>query len=547
MWDAETGQEILSLKGHREIVRSVAWSPDGKRILTGSDDKTAKVWDAEKGQELLSLKGHTNTVWSVAWSPDGKRIVTGSGDKTAKIWDAQKGQEVLSLKGHTDRVWSVAWSPDGKRIVTGSGDLFGRNPGEPKVWDADKGHEVLSLKGHTSEITSVSWSPDSTRIVSGSRDNTVKVWDAEKGQEILSLKGHTGPVFCVAISPDGKRIVSGSGGGFDDQFQPLPGEAKVWDAETGQEVFSLKGHTGVVTSVAWSPDGKRILTGSWEDTRVKVWDADKGQEVLSLKGHTGRVTSEAWSPDGKRIFAWDFADKVLAWDSTTGQPADAANPPPRPDPGLARSPDSSRLALLNVNSTTVALIDTALHERQNLWPLPNLAERKRYHTEQAALAEKEQQWFAVAFHLGRLLLDAPDDVDLKQRREEALRKHNEATLGAARRSNLRYKAACAAALAGAEHEPLDDAAKAKLRGQAPDWLKAELAWHRQQIDSDKPADRVAVQGALLAWQKDGDLAGIRGAAALAKLPADEQKAFAQLWADVAMLLRKAEEKAKVRP
>src|SRR5262249_31533630 len=116
--------------GHTREVTSVTFSPDGKRILTGSFDRTAKVWDAEKGTERLSLKGHTGMVDSVAFSPDGKRILTGSSDKTAKVWDAQKGTELLSLIGHTSAVRSVAFSPDGKRILTGSSDKTA------KVWDA---------------------------------------------------------------------------------------------------------------------------------------------------------------------------------------------------------------------------------------------------------------------------------------------------------------------------------------------------------------------------------------------------------------------------
>jgi eukaryotic-like serine/threonine-protein kinase len=126
----------LTLLGHTGPVSSVAFSPDGKRIVTGSHDGTAKVWDAEQGQEVLTLKGHTSLVNSVAFSPDGKRIVTGSWDRTARVWDAEQGREVLTLKGHTGQVTSVAFSPDGKRIVTGSDDKTA------KVWDLDKGREA---------------------------------------------------------------------------------------------------------------------------------------------------------------------------------------------------------------------------------------------------------------------------------------------------------------------------------------------------------------------------------------------------------------------
>ena len=119
VWDAKTGAEILTLKGHTGCVTSASFSPDGTRIVTGSWDKTAKVWDAKTGAELLTLKGHTGIVDSASFSPDGSRIVTGSWDKTAKVWDAKTGAEVLTLKGHTGTSCSASFSPDGTRIVTG--------------------------------------------------------------------------------------------------------------------------------------------------------------------------------------------------------------------------------------------------------------------------------------------------------------------------------------------------------------------------------------------------------------------------------------------
>jgi tRNA A-37 threonylcarbamoyl transferase component Bud32 len=151
----------LTLLGHTDIVYSVAFSPDGKRILTGCWDNTAKVWDTETGTEILALKGNPlHRVLSVAFSPDGKRILTGSTDGTAKVWDADKGIELFSLKGHT-----AAFSPDGKRIVTGSFDS------PAKVWDAEKGTEVLTFKGHLSRLTNVAFSPDGRYILTTSGDD----------------------------------------------------------------------------------------------------------------------------------------------------------------------------------------------------------------------------------------------------------------------------------------------------------------------------------------------------------------------------------------
>jgi len=302
------GQNPLTLKGHSIKVNSVSFSPDGKRIVSGGY-RTVKVWDAATGQETLTLKGHSFAVpvLSVSFSPDGKRIVSGSEDKTVKVWDAQTGQEMLTLKGHSGDVNSVSFSPDGKLIVSGGGTGF-RKPGEIKVWDAQTGQEVLPLEGHSQSVSSASFSPDGKRIVSGSSDGTVKVWDAATGQKMLTLKGHVASVNSVSFSPDGKRIVSGGGGSFGGT-----GEITVWDAETGKERLTLKGHSSVVSSESSSPDGKWIVSGS-EDMTLKVWDAQTGQETLTLKGHSGSVWSVSFSPDGKRIVSGSGDKTIKIWD-----------------------------------------------------------------------------------------------------------------------------------------------------------------------------------------------------------------------------------------
>jgi hypothetical protein len=162
---------MFALYGHTDTVTSVVVTPDGQRIVTGSDDATARVWDARTGQALVELTGHTGRVMSVAVTPDGQRIVTGSDDKTARVWDARTGQALVQLKGHTREVTSVAVMPDGQRIVTGSYDRTVR------VWDAGTGQVLVQLKGHTREVTSVAVMPDGQRIVSRSEDKTVRVWD----------------------------------------------------------------------------------------------------------------------------------------------------------------------------------------------------------------------------------------------------------------------------------------------------------------------------------------------------------------------------------
>jgi WD40 repeat protein len=301
LWDAKTGAGLLTLEGHTDGVLSVAFSPDGARVLTGSEDETAKLWDAKTGAEIFTLKGQTDSVRSVAFSPDGTRVLTGSDDKTAKLWDAKTGAEILTLKGHTGRVFSVAFSPDGVRVLTGSDDKTA------KLWDAKTGAEILTLKGHTNYLFSVAFSPDGARVLTGSYDETAQLWDAKTGAELLTLTGHMDHVTSVAFSPDGARVLTGS----------RDKTAKLWDAKTGAEILTLKGHPNWVESVAFSPDGARVLTGSWDKT-ARLWDAKTGAEILTLNGHPRYVSSVAFSPDGARVLTGSWDNTAKLWDAKTG-------------------------------------------------------------------------------------------------------------------------------------------------------------------------------------------------------------------------------------
>ena len=332
VWDANSGNVFRNLKGHSARVWSVAISPDGKRIVSGSDDRTVKLWDAGTGQELLTLTGAGR---AVTFSPDGKRIVTGSDDRTVKLWDASTGQVLLTLKGHRVMVASVAVSPDGTRIVSGGGDLV--ELGEVRVWDAEASQELLTVKGAMSPFA---YSTDGNQVVSAGMNNTVRVWDTGTGLVLRTLKGHTSLVKCVAISPDGKRIVSGS----------IDKTLKVWDAGTGQELLTLEGHIGGVLSVSYSPDGKRIVSGSM-DTTVKVWDAGTGQRLHTLTGNTKPITSVAISPDGKRIVSAGMDNTVRVWDAGTGHDLRTLTGHTKPIMGMVISPDSKRIISGSFDST----------------------------------------------------------------------------------------------------------------------------------------------------------------------------------------------------
>jgi WD40 repeat protein len=343
LWEAASGRELLTLRGHGKMINSVAFSPDGQRIVTGSYDDTAKVWDAAGGRELFTLRGHSGWIYGVAFSPDGQRIVTGSADNTAKVWEAGSGRELLTFRGHSAGVFAVAFSPDGQRIATGSLDRTA------DVWEVshgissgETGGNLLTLKGHSDVIESVAFSPDGQRIVTGSHDHTAKVWDASSGRELLILKGHSDEVIAVAFSWDGRRIVTGS----------RDHTAKVWEAVSGCELLTFKGHNEAVRSVAFSPDGRQIVTGS-EDHTAKVWEAATGRELLTLMGHSGWVDSVAFSPDGRRIVTGSTDNTAKAWEAASGRELFAFTGHSGYVSSVAFSPDSQRIVTGSWDSTAV--------------------------------------------------------------------------------------------------------------------------------------------------------------------------------------------------
>jgi WD40 repeat protein len=295
---------------------------------------------------LFTIYGHSGPVTCITFSPDGSRILSAAGDQhqlaEAKVWDARTGAHLLDLNGLPQvggintPVTNVRYSPDGTQILTaGRGNVA-------RVCDARTGKVLRELKGHTTPVISMAFSHDGTRIVTGGDSQPrmigsgvitgvqgpgeVKVWDARTGKALFDLKGHTGAVSSVAFSPDGMHIVTA---GAD---VGIPGEMKVWDArQGGPALLDLKGHPTGDSTVAFSPDGTRIVTGL-EDGTALVVDARTGAVVLDLKGHarpagggsisTQRgVLSASFSPDGTRIVTGGGVGsnvEATVWDARTG-------------------------------------------------------------------------------------------------------------------------------------------------------------------------------------------------------------------------------------
>jgi WD40 repeat protein len=401
IWNADGTSTPIVLRGHSAGITTVEFSPDGKRIVTASDDSTARVWNADGIGTPVVLRGHTDKIVFAVFSRDGTRVVTASQDKTARVWRADGTGEPVVLRGHTDGVRSASFSPDGTRILTASPD------GTARVWNADGTGEPIVLRGHREAVRFASFSPDGKRIVTTSSDTTARVWNADGTGEPIILRGHSRMVLYAAWSPDSARVVTVS----------LDWTARVWNADGRGTPIILAGHTSEVPFAEFSPDGRRIVTAS-RDRTARVWTADGTGEVVVLRGHDAAVLSVAFSPDGQRIVTASVDNTARVWRVDCGGEPIADVRGPLLD-STSLSPDFRRVTTGFRNATA------------NVWSTDGTGERivLRGHTDRVRTA--------VFSPDGKQILTASDDTTARVWNADGtgepivLRGHGDAVLSAA--------------------------------------------------------------------------------------------------------------------
>lgn len=265
LWNFGDQSEIGVLNLHEGPVTSVTFGPSSDRAITTSDDFSAIYWDLEKLEPLYRLSGHKHKVMTSGIDRSGNLAATGSWDKTIKIWSLVDGSEIRTLKANSP-VNAVAFLDGGKRLFSG-----GHHP-VIELWNVETGHAAGKLEGHRMGITALSVSPDGKRLLSASIDKTIRLWDIEKMVELRDIDVRDGQVYDVEFSPDGNRALTAGKDGYVVE----------WDLKTGKPVHEIPAHERIAWSATYSPDGRFAISTS-SDEQARVWHLETGDRIGQTK------------------------------------------------------------------------------------------------------------------------------------------------------------------------------------------------------------------------------------------------------------------------
>ena len=391
--DAATGRVLCTLRGHQHYTEALAFSPDGRTLLSAAGDMAIRRWDVETGRPVSAGDGHCGYAVSLAFSADGKRLASGAPDPAVRLWDSGTAKQVQEFEASPGVVQlAVALSADGKVLAAGGGDRVLR------VWDAAGGRPVCRLEAPDE---SLALSADGNTLFAAGQFKAVRRWDLPSGKELAPLTGHEKWINRIAFSADGKTLVSA---GTD-------GTARLWDAATGEELRRFDAHAGAVADAAFLPDGKAVVAACADGT-VRLWDVGSGKEIRRWPTYHPGFRSVALSPDGKYLACADLSPVIGLWETATGRPL----PPVVGHRGkvyqVAFSADGKTLASTGDDATVL------------LWDADRLLRRQRPPADALSPEQLELYWsdlgdakeYRLRSAVEMLTAGGPATVDLIRRR-----------------------------------------------------------------------------------------------------------------------------------